>query len=49
MILGQYLGAFAIEDEPSFVELMLKEIPPRPARAAEIRALNLGSTIPADA
>ena len=34
--------AFSIHDEEEFVELMLREIPPRPPRAAEIRAENLG-------
>ncbi|HSK18321.1 MAG TPA: MBL fold metallo-hydrolase [Longimicrobiales bacterium] len=34
--------AFSILDEEEFVELMLREIPPRPPRAAEIRAENLG-------
>lgn len=34
--------AFALLDEESFVRLMLQEIPPRPARATEIRAENLG-------
>lgn len=34
--------AFGIEEEEAFVALMLQEIPPRPARAAEIRAENLG-------
>jgi hydroxyacylglutathione hydrolase len=34
--------AFSITGEEEFVALMLQEIPPRPARAAEIRAENLG-------
>ncbi|MGH7462166.1 MAG: MBL fold metallo-hydrolase [Longimicrobiales bacterium] len=34
--------AFAMLDEESFIQLMLQEIPPRPARATEIRAANLG-------
>jgi hypothetical protein len=34
--------AFSVTDEETFVRLMLEEIPPRPARAAEIRADNLG-------
>ena len=34
--------AFAITDEAAFAALMLQEIPPRPARASEIRAFNLG-------
>lgn len=38
--------AFAVEDEEEFVRIMLREIPPRPERAQEIRAQNLG-TVPA--
>ncbi|HUF68978.1 MAG TPA: MBL fold metallo-hydrolase [Longimicrobiales bacterium] len=34
--------AFSIEEEEAFVSLMLEEIPPRPDRANEIRAENLG-------
>lgn len=34
--------AFAMTDEEAFVELMGREIPPRPDRFAEIRAENLG-------
>jgi hydroxyacylglutathione hydrolase len=34
--------AFRIEDEDEFVRTMLEEIPPRPPRAEEIRAQNLG-------
>ena len=34
--------AFSLEDEDEFIALMLREIPPRPERAAEIRAGNLG-------
>lgn len=34
--------AFSIRDEEAFVALMVGEIPPRPPRAEEIRALNLG-------
>jgi hydroxyacylglutathione hydrolase len=34
--------AFSIFDEEEFVAMMLREIPPRPPRAAEIRAENLG-------
>jgi len=34
--------AFSLADEESFVRLMLQEIPPRPERAQEIRAANLG-------
>ena len=35
--------AFSILDEEEFVALMLGEIPPRPPRAAEIRAENMGA------
>jgi glyoxylase-like metal-dependent hydrolase (beta-lactamase superfamily II) len=41
--------AFSIQDEESFVQLMLQEIPPRPERAEEIRAVNLGIPVPAEA
>ena len=34
--------AFAIPDRAAFVDYMVREIPPRPARAAEIRGINLG-------
>jgi glyoxylase-like metal-dependent hydrolase (beta-lactamase superfamily II) len=34
--------AFGMSDEAAFVELMSREIPPRPDRFAEIRAENLG-------
>lgn len=34
--------AFATTDEQEFVSLMLRDIPPQPERAAEIRAENLG-------
>ncbi|HEX6314374.1 MAG TPA: MBL fold metallo-hydrolase, partial [Gemmatimonadaceae bacterium] len=34
--------AFSMSDEAAFVELMSREIPPRPDRFAEIRAENLG-------
>jgi hydroxyacylglutathione hydrolase len=36
--------AFSVTDEEEFVALMLSDIPPRPQRAAEIRAENLGLT-----
>jgi glyoxylase-like metal-dependent hydrolase (beta-lactamase superfamily II) len=35
--------AFSLTDEDEFVALMLRDIPPRPPRAAEIRATNLGA------
>ena len=34
--------AFAITDEREFVELMLRDIPPRPPNASETRAANMG-------
>jgi glyoxylase-like metal-dependent hydrolase (beta-lactamase superfamily II) len=37
--------AFSLTDQETFVRLMLEEIPPRPARAAEIRAQNLGLAV----
>lgn len=37
-----YNRAFSITDREAFVEYMLREIPPRPDRAAEIRAINMG-------
>jgi glyoxylase-like metal-dependent hydrolase (beta-lactamase superfamily II) len=41
--------AFSLTDEQTFVRLMLEEIPPRPPRAGEIRADNLGLTVDAKA
>jgi hypothetical protein len=41
--------AFSLTDEEEFVRLMLREIPPRPERAAEIRAGNLGLTVAVEA
>jgi hydroxyacylglutathione hydrolase len=38
--------AFALGHEESFVALMLREIPPRPPMAEQIRAQNLGVQIP---
>jgi glyoxylase-like metal-dependent hydrolase (beta-lactamase superfamily II) len=43
----RYNRAFSLVDEESFVRLMLQEIPPRPERAEEIRAANLGLPLPA--
>jgi hypothetical protein len=34
--------AFAIADENEFVTMMLADIPPPPARAAQLRAINSG-------
>jgi hydroxyacylglutathione hydrolase len=34
--------AFGVTDPGAFVELMLRDVPPRPPRAAEIRAENMG-------
>ena len=39
--------AFALTDEEAFVRLMLQEIPPKPVGAGDIRAENLGLTVPA--
>ncbi len=39
--------AFSVTDEDAFVALMLQEIPPRPARAEENRAQNLGLVVAA--
>jgi hydroxyacylglutathione hydrolase len=41
--------AFSLTDEETFVRLMLQEIPPRPAGAAEIRAENLGLPVDVEA
>lgn len=41
--------AFSLSDEESFVRLMLQEIPPRPERAQEIRAANLGLPLSVEA
>ena len=41
--------AFSLMDEEAFVQLMLQEIPPRPERAREIRATNLGLPLPVEA
>ena len=38
----RYNRAFSVTNEEEFVRLMLQEIPPRPERAREIRAENLG-------
>jgi glyoxylase-like metal-dependent hydrolase (beta-lactamase superfamily II) len=40
--------AFALTDEDAFVRMMLKDIPPRPAGFAEIRAKNLGQAMPVE-
>lgn len=37
--------AFRIEDEAAFVVLMSSDVPPRPARAEQIRAANLGIAV----
>jgi hydroxyacylglutathione hydrolase len=37
--------AFAVTDEAAFVQLMISETPPRPPRAEQIRAANLGVTV----
>jgi glyoxylase-like metal-dependent hydrolase (beta-lactamase superfamily II) len=41
--------AFSLMEEEPFVRLMLQEIPPRPERAREIRAANLGLPLAVDA
>jgi glyoxylase-like metal-dependent hydrolase (beta-lactamase superfamily II) len=41
--------AFSLMGEEPFVQLMLQEIPPPPARAREIRATNLGLPLPVEA
>ena len=41
--------AFSLTDEETFVGLMLEEIPPRPLRAGEIRAENLGLPVDVEA
>ena len=35
--------AFSITDRAPFVQYMLRDVPPRPERAAEIRAINMGA------
>lgn len=40
----RYNRAFAIQDEHEFLNLMLREIPPRPPFAAETRAHNMGAS-----
>lgn len=37
--------AFGVPDEEALVALMLRDIPPRPPRAAEVRAMNMGSDV----
>jgi hypothetical protein len=34
--------AFSIDDEEAFVRAMVADVPPAPARAAQIRAVNSG-------
>jgi hydroxyacylglutathione hydrolase len=41
--------AFSLMNEKPFLQLMLQEIPPRPERAREIRAANLGLALPVEA
>lgn len=45
----RYNRAFSLLDEEPFVRLMLQDIPPRPARAEEIRAANLGRPMAVEA
>jgi hydroxyacylglutathione hydrolase len=44
----RYNRAFAIADENEFITAMLAEIPPPPARAAELRAINSGHALAAE-
>jgi glyoxylase-like metal-dependent hydrolase (beta-lactamase superfamily II) len=44
----RYNKAFAIADENAFVAMMLADIPPPPARAAELRAINSGRALAAE-
>lgn len=37
--------AFGLMNEREFIELMLRDVPPRPPRATEIRAENLGAVV----
>jgi hydroxyacylglutathione hydrolase len=39
----RFNAAFMMSDERAFVDLMVRDIPPPPAGAAETRALNMGS------
>ncbi|HSB56071.1 MAG TPA: hypothetical protein VLD58_17040, partial [Gemmatimonadales bacterium] len=41
--------AFRVTDRAAFVALMVRDVPPRPPGAAEIRARNLGQPVPAGA
>jgi hypothetical protein len=38
----RYNKAFQIEDEDSFLRLMLADVPPAPPKAAQVRAINSG-------
>jgi hypothetical protein len=38
-------AAFRIEDEEEFLRVMLRDIPPPPPRAAELRAANAGLAV----
>jgi len=37
--------AFGIADEEALVAMMLRDVPPRPPRAAEVRAMNMGTGV----
>jgi glyoxylase-like metal-dependent hydrolase (beta-lactamase superfamily II) len=37
--------AFGITDEAALVAMMLRDVPPRPPRAAEVRAMNMGTEV----
>jgi hydroxyacylglutathione hydrolase len=41
----RYNSACRMEDEQEFVREIVKEIPPQPPRAAELRATNAGHSI----
>ena len=40
--------AFGVTDREAFVALMLRDVPPRPPRAAETRAINMGTAATGD-
>jgi hydroxyacylglutathione hydrolase len=45
----RYNKAFQLTDRAAFVALMVRDVPPRPAGAAETRARNLGQRLPVGA
>ena len=42
----RFNGAFSVTDADALVALMRRDIPPRPPRAAEMRAINMGAEAP---